>query len=334
MSHDARTWVVGKVDQEFTTLTDPLRRELLAYCYRMVGSVHEAEDLVQDVYLLAWRGYRDFAGRSSVRTWMYRIATNVCLKALGRAARRPLPSGLTTPSADPGRPLDPSLPEVPWLQPAPDALLGAVSPDPAITVESRQSLRLALVAALQHVPARQRAVLVLRDVLCWRANEVADLLDSTPASVNSLLQRARAKLEQVGLAEAEVTEPADDRLRAVVEEFASAFENADIAALVRLLTDDVVFEMPPYPDWFRGRDLVDRFIRSRPRLPDDMRMIPIGANGQPAYGVYMRGGEGSLQAHAILVLTLTGAGICRITMFHDPGLFAVFGLPDVVTSRH
>ena len=314
--------------EDFAALTDPFRRELLAHCYRMLGSVHDAEDLVQETYLLAWRGYGDFEGRSSLRTWLYRIATRACLKALERGTRRPLPSGLGGPSNDPEGPLDQRQPETPWLQPIPDALFGSAPADPAATVESRRTMRLAFVAALQHLPPRQRAVLLLRDVLAWRAAEVADLIGSTTASVNSSLQRARAQLAQVEPAEDEVVEPTDPRQRALVDQYATAFINADMAALMRLLTEDAVFEMPPFPTWFAGRENVRRFLATRVRAPGDMRMVPTSANGQPAFAVYMRDDDGAYPAHAIQVLTLAAAGITRITMFHDPDLFGVFGMPD------
>jgi len=311
---------------EFVRLTDPFRRELLAYCYRMTASVHEAEDLVQETYLLAWRGYGEFEGRSSLRTWLYRIATNVCLKALERAARRPLPSGLAGPG-DPDAAPDPRQPEMPWLQPIPDAMFGSVPADPAATVASRHSMRLALVAVLQQVPPRQRAVFLLRDVLAWRAAEVAELFGATTASVNSALQRARTQLAQADLAEDEVVEPTDPDQRALVDEFAAAFQNADITTLMRLLTQDAVLEMPPIPTWFAGREHIGRFLTGRLRTPGAMRMIPTSANGQPAFAVYTHNDEGDRHAHAIVLLTLATAGIARITMFHDPDLFSVFGLP-------
>lgn len=200
---------------DFARLTDPFRRELLAHCYRMLGSIHEAEDLVQETYLLAWRAYGDFEGRSSLRTWLYKIATRACLKALERGTRRPLPSGLSGPSADPEGPVDPRRPETPWLQPFPDTLL---APDPATTVESRHTTRLAFAAALQHLPPRQRAVLLLRDVLAWRAAEVAQLLNTTTASVNSSLQRARTQLAAADPVEDNVMEPTDPRHRALVDD--------------------------------------------------------------------------------------------------------------------
>ena len=184
------------VSDEFARLTDPFRPELLAHCYRMLGSVHDAEDQVQETMIRAWRSYGEFEGRSSLRTWLYRIATNACLRALENSSRRPLPSGLGAPGEDPDAPLAVARPEVPWLQPIPDALVSAGPADPADIVASRQSVRLALIAALQYLPARQRAVLILRDVLGWRAAEVADLLGTSTAAVNGMLQRARARLEQ------------------------------------------------------------------------------------------------------------------------------------------
>jgi RNA polymerase sigma-70 factor, ECF subfamily len=318
----------GPAEDDFARLTEPYRRELLTHCYRMLGSVHEAEDLVQETYLLAWRGYGDFEGRSSLRTWLHRIATRACLKALERRARRALPSGLGRPSGDPeGAPAN-GRPETPWLQPFPDAMFGSAPADPATTVESRRTVRLAFVAALQHLLPRQRAVLLLRDVLAWRAGEVADLLGTTTAAVNSSLQRSRAQLALAGPAQDDVVEPTDPRQRELVDRYATAFENADIAGLMRLLTDDAVFEMPPIPTWFAGRENIGRFLATRPRTPGDMRMVPTSANGQPALGVYMRDDSGRHRAHAVLVLTLAAAGITRTTMFHDPGLFGVFGLPD------
>jgi RNA polymerase sigma-70 factor (ECF subfamily) len=315
-------------DEDFVTAADPFRRELLAHCYRMLGSVHEAEDLVQEIYLLAWRGYSNFEGRSSLRTWLHRIATRACLKALERRARRPMPSGLAGPSDDPEAPLAPKQPEIPWLQPIPDALFGSTPADPAATVESRHITRLAFAAALQHLSPRQRAVLLLRDVLAWRAAEVAELLGTTTAAVNSALQRARARLAEADPAEDQVVQPTDPDRRALVDRYATAFENADMPGLVRLLTEDAVLEMPPIPTWFAGRTNVGRFLSTRLRTPGAMRMVPTQANGQPAFGVYMRDAKGEHLAHALMVLTLAGAGISRITLFHDPGLFPVFRLPD------
>jgi RNA polymerase sigma-70 factor, ECF subfamily len=194
---------------DFAQLTDPFRAELLAHCYRMLGSVHDAEDQVQETLVRAWRSYGDFEGRASLRTWLYKIATNTCLRAMENRARRPLPSGLGAPDTNPDGPLSAGHGEVPWLEPIPDALVQAGRDDPASIVVSRASLRLALIAALQYLPARQRAVLILRDVLQWSASEVAGLLDTTPTAVNGLLLRARARIEQAELAQDEIREPAE-----------------------------------------------------------------------------------------------------------------------------
>ena len=197
------------VSEDFARLTDPFRPELLAHCYRMLGSVHDAEDQVQEIMIRAWRSYGDFEGRSSLRTWLYRIATNACLRALENSGRRPLPSGLGGPGEYPDAPLAAARPEVPWLQPIPDALVSTGSADPAEIAASRQGMRLALIAALQYLPARQRAVLILRDVLRWRAAEVAELLGTTTTAVNGMLQRARARLEQAAPDQDQIHEPAD-----------------------------------------------------------------------------------------------------------------------------
>jgi len=316
--------------REFVRLTGPFRRELLAHCYRMLGSVEDAEDLVQETYLRAWRAYAGFDGRSSLRTWLHKIATNACLSALEHRSRRPLPSGLGGPGRDPQALPAPARPEVEWLQPMPDALLAGSPADPAAVVVSRGSLRLALVAALQHLPARQRAVLILRDVLAWRASEVADLLGTTTAAVKSMLQRARAQLGQVAPVEDLIAEPAEADLRALLDQYVAAFENADVAALVRLLREDVELEMPPTPDWFAGRSAVAGFLAAHALgQPGAIRMVTTAANGQPALAAYLRDGDGVHRAHAIQVLTATAAGITRIVVFLDPGLFASFGLPQV-----
>jgi RNA polymerase sigma-70 factor (ECF subfamily) len=314
--------------EEFARLTEPLRRELLAYCYRMLGSVQDAEDLVQETYLRAWRSYDGFEGRSSLRAWLYRIATNRCLTALEHRGRRPLPSGLGGPSDDPDLPLALGRTEVAWLQPIPDALLEAAAGDPATIVASRAGLRLALIAVLQHLPARQRVVLILRDVLAWRAAEVAELLGTTTVAVKSALQRARARLEQTAPTEDRVVEPVGADQRALLDRYMAAFEAADIAALLRLLREDAQWEMPPLPAWFAVRQAIGRFLASQVfGAPRAWRMVPTRANGQPAFATYLRGPDGGYHAHAIQVVTVTAAGIARVVAFLDPSLFALFGLP-------
>jgi RNA polymerase sigma-70 factor, ECF subfamily len=315
------------VSEDFTGLTGGFRGELLAHCYRMLGSAEEAEDLVQETYLRAWRSYAGFEGRSSVRTWLYRIATNVCLTAIERRGRRPLPSGLGGPAEDPEAPLVAG-PEVPWLQPFPDALLAGEHEDPAAVTVSRAGIRLAWVAALQYLSARQRAMLILRDVLEWPAGQVADLLGTTTTAVNSGLRRARAQLAQALPAEDDIAEPAEPERRALLDRFAAAVENADAGALAELLREDVALEMPPLRSWFAGHQAVVRCAALHLLTePGHLKLVPVMANGQPAFAVYQRESRGEYQAHAVMVLTVTVTGIARIVSFLSPGLFESFGLP-------
>jgi len=317
------------VTEEFTQLADPYRNELLAYCYRMLGSVHDAEDQVQETLLRAWRSYSDFEGRSSMRTWLYRIATNTCLRALETRSRRPLPSGLGEPTEDPDGPVPVPHLDVPWLQPFPDALTGRGADDPAAVITTRASMRLALIAALQYLPPRQRAVLILRDVLGWHAAEAAGLLGMSTAAANSALQRARAHIASLAPTEEDILEPADPKLKELLEHYTAAFEAADVAGLTELLRADAVLEMPPMAVWFAGRDRVSRFLGRRVLVrPGDFTLRPVQANGQPAFAAYERGAAGRHEAHAIQVLTVTANGISRIVSFNDGGLLAAFGLPD------
>ncbi len=316
------------VSEEFTGLTGRFRGELLAHCYRMPGSAGEAEDLVQETYLRAWRSFDGFEGRASVRTWLYRIATNVCLTAIERRGRRPLPSGLGGPAEDPEAPLVAGL-EVRWLQPFPGAPLAGEREDPAAVAVLRAGIRLAFVAALQYLSARQRAVLILRDVLEWPAAEGADLLGTTTTAVNSGLRRARAQLAQALPAEDELAEPAEPDRRALLDRFAAAIENADASALAELLREDIALEMPPMLTWFAGRHAVARFVASHLLVePGGLRLVPVMANGQSAFAVYQREPGGGYHAHAVLVLTVTRTGIARIVSFQNPGLFGSFGLPQ------
>lgn len=298
---------------------EPHRAELVAYCYRMLGSVHDAEDLVQETMLRAWQARDRYdATRASVRTWLYRIAANVCLTALEGRARRPLPSGLGAPSTDPGAPLTPNL-DIPWLQPFPDA---------RYDTGTRTDMRLALVAAMQLLPPRQRAVLVLREVLEFSAAEVAEQLSTTVPAVNSALQRARAALAGAGDA-GEVTEPDDPGVRAVVQRYVRAFEAADVPALVRLLADEAILEMPPVPLWYRGSRDYGLFMQR----VFDMRgpgwtTRTLTANGQPAVAAYAPEPGGGHRAHSFQVFTVTGGRVARNVVFADPRVFEAFGLPE------
>jgi RNA polymerase sigma-70 factor, ECF subfamily len=320
--------VAVTVSEEFTDLTGQFRGELLALCYRMLGSAEEAEDLVQETYLRAWRSYAGFEGRSSMRTWLYRIATNVCLTAIERRSRRPLPSGLGTPADDSGAELVAG-PQVPWLQPIPDVRLAGEQADPATVAASRAGVRLAFVAALQYLSARQRAVLILRDVLEWPAADVADLLNTSTTAVNSGLRRARAQLAQALPAEEQLTEPGEPERRAVLERFAAAFENADASALSDLLREDVALEMPPLLTWFIGRANVTGFLASHVfTTAGQFRMVPVMANGQPAFAAYQRGPDGAYRANEVLVPTVTTTGVARMVVFLDTRLVEMFGLPQ------
>jgi RNA polymerase sigma-70 factor (ECF subfamily) len=312
-------------DAAFVRDTEPLRRELLAHCYRMLGSVFDAEDVVQETYLRAWRSYAGFEGRSSVRTWLYQIATNACLTALARHGRRVLPSGLYDPEPDPGLAPEEAGPEVSWLQPIPDAKITPESADPAAVVAARESLRLALIASMQYLPPRQRAVLVLRDVLAFPAAEVAGMLGTTTASVKSALQRARARLKELAPAADRIAEPAAPQARALLDQYIAAFENADTAALERLLVHDATLEAPPLRTWFAGRSTCVPFLRDHVLgSPGDWRMLATSANGQPAAVAYTRDQQGDHQPYGVVVLTLSGDGISRISSFADPSLVTVF----------
>src|SRR6202453_4489370 len=309
--------------EDFIEQAAPFRAELIAHCYRMLGSVHDAEDLVQETYLRGWRGYQTFEGRAALRTWLYRIATTAWLRAVQNRARRVLPARLGDSSIHPETSLDANIGAHEWLAPIPDAL----TPETAVT--ARQSIRLAVMTALQELPARQRAVLILRDVVQFSAAEVAELLETTPAAVNSSLQRARAHLAEVSPTEEDAVEPDDAKRRELLDRYCAAFENADMAALTELLQADVKLEMPPVPVWFSGGDAVMRFLAVRAfTRAGDIVMIPTAANGQPAVAEYRRSSDDVMQSHSIHVLTTGAAGIAAITVFLDPALFSAFGLPS------
>ena len=315
-------------EAEFARRTEPFRKELLAHCYRMLASVHEAEDVVQETYLRAWRSYSAFEGRSSIRVWLYRIATNACLTALEQRGRRALPSGLGAPATDlsPG-----SAPAgVEFIEPIADSMV--LADDPATIVTARESLRLALIAALQYLPAKQRAVLILREVLAFPAAEVATMLDTSVAAVKSTLQRARARLDETAPSVGEVSEPTDPVAQALLAEYITGFENADTAALERALRADAAIEMVGTTAWFSGRVMCLRLLAEAVGSPGDWRMIPIVANGQPAVGAYGRRPAGDYEPYGVAVLTATPTGVSHIHVFSIPGLVTHFGLPATLPA--
>ncbi len=315
-------------DDVFAALVEPLRGELTAHCYRMLGSAHEAEDQVQETFLRAWRAYGRFENRSSVRTWMYRIATNVCLTALDGRQRRPMPTGLGQPSTDPHSALEQRT-EVMWLEPLPDAVVwGGAPSDPADAVVGRESVRLAFVAALQHLTPPQRAVVILRDVLGWQASEVAELLGLSVAAVNSSLQRARAQLHKLDPDRADESLD-DERSKALLADYVKAFEDYDVERIVGLLAEDAVWEMPPFVGWYEGAAAIGQLIKTHcpAEAAGDQRMVATGANGQPAFGLYMRQLDGSYAPFQLQVLTIGPAGVTHVGCFFDLDLFPRFGLP-------
>jgi len=316
--------------EDFERGTERMRRELLAHCYQMLGSVQDAEDLVQETMLRAWRARDQFdESRASLRTWMYRIATNACLTALAGRARRPLPSGITDPGDDPRQPLAGGH-EVPWLQPFPDQLLDG---DPAAALLAAGRLRLALMAAMQLLPARQRAILILRDAFDLPAAEVAQVLGTTHAAVNSGLQRARARLAAADLDEYEVSPPADGQRREIVDQYVAAFRDADLARLKLLLASDATLEMPPFLNWYSGREDYAGFIaRVFTLRGTDWRMLPAAASGQPAVAAYVRVPGDGYQAHTLQVFSVARGLVRRTVVFGDPAAFGLFGLPPAVPA--
>ncbi|GAA2600339.1 sigma-70 family RNA polymerase sigma factor [Actinomadura fulvescens] len=310
---------------------EPFRMELLAYCYRMLGSAHDAEDLVQDIYLRAWRAREQYdETRSSLRTWLYRIATNACLTALEVRGRRPLPSGLVA-ASDPRGPLV-QAEHAAWLQPLPDSSLDAG--DPAGVVIDRGSLRLAFASALQHLSARQRGALILREVLGFSASETAEILGTTVVSVNSSLQRARTRLREVGVRQERVSEPSTAEQRAWVERYMKAFELADVEGLKRLLTEDVLMEMPPMLNWFSGRGNYGLFMEwVFEAAGRDWLLKEVTANGgQPGFAAYRRVGDG-YELHTLQIFTVTAEGISRNSVFQESEVFTAFGLAVALDAQ-
>jgi RNA polymerase sigma-70 factor (ECF subfamily) len=323
MSADERT---------FSEQLEPHRRALHAHCYRMLASVQDAEDAVQETLLRAWRGLDEFEGRSALRSWLYTIATNVCLRMIERRPARVLPIDYGPPS-DPHGPLGPPLVESTWIDPYPDAALHSddALAGPAARYEAREAVELAFIAALQHLPARQRAVLILRDVLGFSGAEVAAALETTAASVYSLLQRAHATLDDRlpdRTQQATLRSLGDEQLTVVVNRFVDAWARADVDALADMLTETATLAMPPTASWFRGRDTIANFLRGTALDGTrGWRLLPTTANGQVAMVAYLREPSGGYRPYGVTVLTLAGDAIAEINTFRDPSAPARFGLP-------
>jgi RNA polymerase sigma-70 factor (ECF subfamily) len=311
---------------ELELLLEQHRVELTGYAYRMLGSAFEAEDAVQETLLRAWRSFDRFEGRAALRTWLYRIATNVCLDLLRGRQRRALPMDLG-PAGTADVPLGEALAEAGWLEPIPDGRVLAGDGDPAELAESRESVRLAFVAALQRLPARQRAVLILREVLRWRATEVAELLDTTVASVNSALQRARATIGAADGAGGPAP-PMDSRQEALLARYVDAFQRYDMDSLTALLREDATWSMPPYALWLRGHRDIRRWCLGPGIACRGSRLVPTAANGSPAFGQYKPAPDGGHQAWSLQVLELSAGRIAGISFFLDTERwFPLFGLP-------
>jgi RNA polymerase sigma-70 factor, ECF subfamily len=323
-------------DQDaFRELTDPHRHELQLHCYRILGSTQDAEDLVQETLLAAWRGLEQFSERASIRTWLYRIATNRCIDSLRASTRRPQNVGPMTELPQPSRGSEPI-----WLEPYPDVMLEGIAdqaPGPEARYETKETIALAFVAGLQHLPPQQRAVVVLRDVLSFQATEVAEMLDSTEAAVNSLLRRARTALDTRLPAAGRERAPLPNSRpeREVVGRFADAVETGDIDTVVALLTDDAWLRMPPQPYEYQGAAAIGHFLQDRAvRRGAPLRLVPTRANGQPAFGCYFPSPHTDIaRSYGLLVLTLVGSGIAEITWFADSSVFPHFGLPRTLPSR-
>jgi RNA polymerase sigma-70 factor (ECF subfamily) len=319
---------IGPVDELDPRLLEH-RRELTGYCYRMLGSSFDADDAVQETMVRAWRGLADFEGRSALRSWLYRIATNVCLDQLSGRSRRALPMDL---SGSPWQPVEASLaarrPHTAWVEPVLDRQVLPEDGDPAERAVAKESIRLAFVAALQHLPPRQRAVLILREVLRWKADEVASLLDTTVASVNSALQRARATLASAG--GTPEPRPLDDDARELLARYVDAFERYDIDAFVQLLHDDATQHMPPYEMWLRGRDDIGAWMLGPGQGCRNSRLVQMAANGTPAIAQYRPREGGGHEPWALHVLEIEDGRVAHISSFldHGTGLFRRLGLPE------
>jgi RNA polymerase sigma-70 factor (ECF subfamily) len=324
------TDTLAPVTTTLETELEAYRRELTGYCYRMLGSNFEAEDAVQEAMVRAWRNIDTFEGRSALKSWLYKIATNVCLDMLRGSQRRARPMDMGPSAVQPSEP-GPMLPETTWVEPLHDAKALGPESDPAELAEYRESVRLAFVAALQHLPARQRAVLILREVLRWQASEVAELLDSTVASVNSALQRARATLDGLKM-DAAPSAPDDPKQLETLQRYVEAFERYDVDSLVTLLHDEVRFSMPPYALWLNSPEEVGRWMLGPGHGCRGSKMVAISVNGLPGFAQYRPAGAGAWEPWSIQVLEITDGVITEVNNFLDTKLFASFGLPPRITE--
>ena len=313
---------------ELGSRLDQYRVELTGYCYRMLGSAFEAEDAVQETLIRAWRGIERFEGRSALRSWLYRIATNVCLDMLKSTQRRARPIDLG-PASSASAGLAAPLPESAWIEPVPDERVIAVGGDPADVAIARESVRLAFVAALQFLPARQRAVLILREVLHWSAEEVATLLDTTVPAVNSALQRARATLATTEVTDADAAAPMNEEQTALLARYLDAFERYDMASLTSVLREDASWSMPPYELWLRTHDDIEQWCLGPGIGCKGSRLLPINVNGRPGFGQYKPAPGGGLEPWSLQVVEFSGDRIGGVTFFLDTArFFPLFGLPD------
>jgi RNA polymerase sigma-70 factor (ECF subfamily) len=315
----------------FASLTEPYRNELVTHCYRLLGSLEDAEDQVQETYLRAWRRLETYQGRAPLRAWLYKIATNACLDALERRPRRSLPVALSGP-LDPSSSPEPPVIEPVWIEPFPDELLAPLEAGPEARYESLESVSYAFLIALQQLPPRQRCALILGDVLDWPAVEIAGLLEASVPAVNSLLHRARATLKHhYSRKAAERPAPADERQGQLLQRYLRAWENADIDGIVSMLADDATFPMPPLPSWYQGRQAIRTFIQATSLAGEAAgrwRLLPIRANGQPGFAFYLRDvNTGNYRPFALQVLTFAGESISAATTFGMPQLFPAFALP-------
>jgi len=327
-AHDLADGAATSEPEDLEHRLERHRSELTGYCYRMLGSAFEAEDAVQETLVRAWRGFDRFEGRAALRSWLYRIATNVCLDMLSGSQRRARPMDLTSPQTADHSLLGPPLPAGTWIQPIPDDRVMPIGGDPAVLAETRETVRLAFVAALQHLPPRQRAVLILREVLRWRAGEVADLLGSTVASVNSALQRARATLAASELSVTDISPPRDQDQQALLARYVDAFERYDLDSLVSLLHEDATWSMPPYALWLQTHDDIRRWSLGPGAACRGSRLVPTAANGSPAFGQYRPAPAGGHQPWSLQVLEISAGEITGIMFFLDTAtLFPLFGLP-------